>query len=739
MSVRLDKLNEVQRAAVAYMDGPQLVFAGAGSGKTRVITFKIARMIDELGYYPWEILALTFTNKAAREMRERVEKLVELSADRLWIGTFHSICLRLLRRNVAAIEYPREFVVYDDNDQERMVNRCMAELNLDPKRFNPRSYKNYINSAKNFARPWDHPDLEGDDIYHPHARDLYKLYTEKMRLAGAMDFGDLIVQLLYLLQRDHAVRQQLAGYWRYLLVDEFQDTNFAQYQLVKTLGAHGNICVVGDDDQSIYRWRGASIRNIYDYENDFPNTQVFKLEQNYRSTQTILRAANHVIERNPGRAEKRLWTENGEGLRIRYQRTLTERHEAEFVVNELAKLRSSLDYPLNEMAVFYRTNAQSRVLEDALRRRNVPYIIVGGFKFYERAEIKDVLAYMKVVLNPKDDISLSRIINNPPRGIGKTTLERGYELAATEKLCLFDAITTLVEQGGGRSQRALTDFLRMIRGLRDDLPNNDALALARRIVDESQLITYLQKDGSHEALSRVENIKELLNATDDFVKRGGGASLAAFLDEVALVADIDKLEAKDERVTLMTIHSAKGLEFGTVFIVGLEEGLFPHFNSTEDEEFEEERRLCYVAITRAKERLFITNARSRRRFNGPPDVNPPSRFIDDIPRELLDTDAFATQRRADSSPFSSITDYRSRSTAPHPLDSDVVIDHSYSQEVEHTEPSAQVLACGARVYHPKFGEGTVQHASGVGPFSRVTVRFGSGGLKKIVAKFLQPL
>ncbi|MCA9522530.1 MAG: UvrD-helicase domain-containing protein [Myxococcales bacterium] len=784
--MNLDALNDVQREAVLYDNGPQLVFAGAGSGKTRVITTKIAYLVAQKGLRPWEIMALTFTNKAAREMRERVEKLCGLEVESMWIGTFHSICLRLLRRYSAELPWPSSFVIYDDSDQEKMVVQTMRELDLDTKRFNPRSFQHFINSAKHFARSAEDRELVNDEPLNGKMRQVYRRYTEKMVSAGAMDFGDLIFQLLRLIEQNEGVRRELQSRWRYLLVDEFQDTNVVQYLLIRQLAAHHQICVVGDDDQSIYRWRGASIENIYRFEVDFPNTAVFKLEQNYRSTQTILDAANAVIVKNPQRADKRLWTENQRGQKIRYERTLTERHEADFVASEVLKLKRTFDYPLSEIAIFYRTNAQSRVLEDALRAKNLPYVVVGGFKFYERAEIKDLMAYLKVAVNPRDDVNLLRVINTPPRGIGKTTLDRLTTYQAANDVCLYDAIVaTIPVESRRKTQKALSDVRRLIDELHSQYTELNALRMTELVLDRTEYVEYLKREDTIEAESRVENVHELLNACSEFVRVASDPSAAGFLDQIALESDIDQLDEPLEMVTMMTIHSSKGLEFGAVFLIGMEDGLFPHFNSKEREALEEERRLCYVAFTRARERLFITNARSRRRFNGPPVVNPPSPFLDDVPRELLDTDAFMNmpsqrQRQFSSSMPNHVARVPRDALRPgsHADDESQLVAEErgdvgplgraidggrgetdrFGREIDRSEAqihdehsidrrfagatsaeSAGSFEIGATVYHTKFGKGVVQHASGVGPFSRITVRFPNHGVRKIVAKFLQPM
>jgi DNA helicase-2/ATP-dependent DNA helicase PcrA len=623
-------LNAPQREAVLHEGGPLVVFAGAGSGKTRVITMRIARLVAEQGVAPWRILAVTFTNKAAGEMRERLEHLVPGGAKGLQVGTFHSTCARLLRLNAEAAGVKKDFVIYDDQDQQAMVKRVLGDLNIDPKQFIPKQVAGAINRAKQEMTAPDQMTTEGDP-YREIVRRVYTAYEERMQKSGALDFGDLIYRFVRALEGNDALREHLAGRFLHQLVDEFQDTNHAQLRLVRALASvHRNLVVVGDDDQSIYRWRGADRRNILDFRRAYPDARVVKLEQNYRSTQRILRVAHSVISKNHDREPKELWTENPEGDKVLVVRCEDERDEARMVVRGVQELRAK-GAPLSEIAVFYRTHAQSRVLEEALRQANVPYRIVGGVRFYDRAEVKDLLAYLRVIQNPEDDVSLLRIVNVPARGIGKTSLSRLLDDAARAGSSVWAAIDENASSGPAGKLAQFKELMERMRSAARTLPLAD---LAGAVLQDSGYLEMLRADDSPEADARRENLQELVGSIQQYAAEREDATLAGFLEEVTLQSEVEE-QAGGAKVTLMTVHAAKGLEFDTVMVTGLEERMFPMRGTdpAEDpEEMEEERRLAYVAFTRARQRLILSYA-SVRRIYGQVRPGDPSRFVLDVPRE----------------------------------------------------------------------------------------------------------
>lgn len=739
----LKHLNPPQREAVLHGEGPLLILAGAGSGKTRVIVHRIVHLVRERGVPPWQILAVTFTNKAAGEMRDRVEKALGPGELPL-ISTFHSTCARILRREIHHLGYDGTFAIYDDGDSEKILKEIIAGLNLDEKRFTPRSLAAAIDDCKNNGRfPADIPA----DFSHAVLARVYTAYQERLKRCNALDFGDLLLLTVQLFEQEPAVLERYRDRWRWLLVDEYQDTNAIQYRLVQLLaGERRNLCVVGDDDQSIYRWRGADIRNILDFEKDFPGVKVVKLEQNYRSTRTILGAAGAVVAKNRGRKAKTLWTDNREGEPIVYRRLESEREEARFVCREIARHQRQGTL-LDEAAVFYRTNAQSRPVEDALVADGIPYRMVGGTRFYERMEVKDILAYLKLLVNPADEVALRRVINTPPRGIGHATIDKVADLAAREGITLFGAVRRAAGNGllaaGPRGK--LAGFVSLMDGFSALLDALSPEELTARIIRETGYEARLKEERSDEAADRLDNLQELLAAMVEFEQGADEKGVAPFLEQVALISDLERGEKGRDCVTLMTLHAAKGLEFPLVFMVGMEERLFPHVRSLDDpDQMEEERRLCYVGMTRAMQRLYLTNARRRRVF-GQDQMNPPSRFIGDIPRELLDLEDEAPCREEvewggpdRGRAWNAMPTGSGRGeSAGHNLGAvfDRMGEDAGPPEVEVVpdEPSEVVL--GMKVRHVKFGVGTIRRIEGSGNEQKVIVWFNSVGPKKLLVRF----
>lgn len=640
----LAQLNPPQQEAVTSTEGPLLILAGAGSGKTRALTYRVAYLIKKKKVNPRRILAITFTNKAADGMRERIETLIGDSTARgMWVSTFHSACVRILRSEIDKLGLKRHFAIYDDRDGETLVNQCLKDLNIDPKRYAPRAVAARISSAKNELID---PDTFGDQAETHFDRvvsEVYHLYQERLAKNNCLDFDDLIMLTVNIFELYPDVLEKYQDRFRYILVDEYQDTNHAQFRLVSLLASkHRNLCVVGDPDQSIYQFRGANIRNILEFESDFPNAKIINLEQNYRSTQAILDAANEVIRNNRGRKPKKLWTANDHGCGPVWYQADDERDEASYVATQIELLRRQSEKlgrakTYKDFAVFYRTNAQSRVLEEVFLSNKLPYKIVGGVKFYDRMEIKDILAYLKVLQNREEEISLKRIINVPKRGIGKTTVERVDNFAAKNNLSFSEALAKVDEIGGlsGGAQEKIKDFLTLI----DQFTKGKTKRLADLVEDilkETGYLRLLEQEETVEAESRVENVKEFAAACWEFEEEAESGGLEGFLERVALITDIDTYEERADTVTLMTLHNAKGLEFPVVFMVGMEEGLFPHIRSmTNKTELEEERRLCYVGLTRAQEALYLTSAWSRSLY-GESNYSTHSRFLKEIPEHLLE-------------------------------------------------------------------------------------------------------
>jgi DNA helicase II / ATP-dependent DNA helicase PcrA len=797
----LNTLNTVQRAAVETTQGAVLILAGAGSGKTRVLTHRIAYMLQQGLVKPWQILALTFTNKAAKEMRGRIEELIGGSAHEMWAGTFHSIFARILRREAEALGYERNFTIYDSDDQLKMIKQAMLSLKIDTNRLNPKRVRSDISSAKNaMLGPDDFGSMDSGFV-HEQVTDLYREYQKRLKMANAMDFDDLLLKPIELFQTSPDRLAYWQGRFTHVMIDEYQDTNRAQFEVAGSLAKeHGNICVVGDDDQSIYGWRGADISNILDFESHWQGAKVFKLEQNYRSTETILEAAHSVVSLNGSRKEKKLWTRKGAGSKITLLVGEDDGMESAQVCQRILDHRDKGGF--KDCAVLYRTNAQSRSIEDAFRRNGVRYQIVGGQRFYERREVKDVLAYLHLLVNHKDEVSLLRVINYPRRGIGGTSLKALQEWALMQNFALCDSLS-LVSSVDGVSKSAKTrllEFVRLMAELRGHLQSGQsATDVLQELIERVGLIEALEAEGA-EGVPRLENVRELQNALEDY-EENSDLGLDGFLQEVALVADVDNWDDQEDHVTMMTVHSAKGLEFPMVFVTGLEEGLFPLLNQDDPEALEEERRLFYVAATRAEDDLFLCYANRRRRY-GRTEATIPSSFLDTIPEGLMELgsalsgrsfrggrDSFSSRSTSQESTYrakpaaakhtSSAEDWlqsqgtstpppaqqpeRSRTSSgrkptygspqearrPGKSSTEVLLNrHSpfrdRSQDVTPDyEGESQLppvsdpadLGTGAVIAHHKYGRGVIIHTVGFGGEMRVSVRFDSVGVKKMVAKF----
>ncbi len=706
----LADLNPAQREAVLTTEGPLLVIAGAGSGKTRVLTHRVAHLLAAMGAKPNEILAITFTNKAANEMKERVMRDLGPIARAIWIMTFHSACGRMLRSEAERLGYRSNFTIYDQADQIRVVKACLEELERDPKRFVPRGIHSQISNAKNQLIGPDEYASRVASFYDQTVADVYSLYQRKLFSSNAVDFDDMLMLTVDVLQRFPEAREKWSKSFRYVMVDEYQDTNHAQYVLLQLLAeASQNIMAVGDPDQSVYAFRGADIRNILDFEKDFPNTKVIPLEQNYRSTNTILNAANSVISHNRERKEKNLWSELGEGEPVRVVETEDEHAEARFVAAEIAAL-IEMGYSSSEIAVVYRTNAQSRVLEDVLVRQGIAYIVIGGPRFYERAEIKDAIAYLQVLDNPNDAVSLMRIANRPRRGIGDTTISRLVTYADGLAIPLWEAMRSPEEAGvAAKSARAVTSLRSVLESLMATASDANVATILEAVLDRTGFIESLEAERTIEARGRIENLEELVGVAGEYDNAATEPSLSGFLQEISLYSDQDALRNDEDgdggQVTLMTLHNAKGLEFRAVFMIGVEEGIFPHSRSIEENTLEEERRLCYVGMTRAKERLTLTHA-MRRNLYGRSDANLPSRFLDELPTAGVD------RERLKPTSWSS---YGAR----------------VPQEVRERENIPE-LSTGDTVRHESMGTGIVTR---IEPGNVVTVRFEDGNERRLMLEY----
>jgi len=705
----LKELNPPQREAATHKDGPLLVLAGAGSGKTRVLTYRIAHLIASFKVSPEKILAVTFTNKAAEEMKTRVEKLLGRLSSPVWISTFHSLCSRILRGEAKLLGYKTNFTIYDEDDQLSLVKKCIEQLDISAKKFSPQAILSRISGAKNELVGWKDYEAYAKDFFERHVLKVYQLYQEKLEEFSAFDFDDLIMKTVEIFDKFPETLKKYQSRFRYILVDEYQDTNHAQYILVKKLSASKrNLCVVGDDDQSIYGWRGADLNNILDFEKDYPDSRVIRLEQNYRSTQAILDAASSVVENNLGRKGKTLWTEEKGGDKAVLTLVENEAEEALSCVQKIQNLLVNSNPSFSDMVILYRTNAQSRVLEQKLRDSGIPYVIVGGVRFYQRKEIKDVLAYMKIISNPKDVVSIKRIINVPPKGIGGRTLFLVEQFASKNRISFFEALKMIEQIDGIAKQKKneLKGFYDIIDGLikiKGKLPIDK---LTKQIIDKTGYLDMLLGEKTPEAESRAENIKEFITATEEFKERTENPTLDSFLEEVSLLSDIDIWDKTKDKVNLMTLHSAKGLEFPVVFITGMEEGLFPLSRAIEEpNELEEERRLFYVGLTRAKQKVFLSYARHRKRFGEM--TNLKSRFLDEIPNELLE------------------------------IEDSLGFEEGIELETEERDESLEdsLLKVGTLVLHPYFGEGKVIKKQGAGEDLCVDVRFRRGFVKKLMVKY----
>ena len=710
----LNELNPPQRKAVTHTQGPLLVLAGAGSGKTRVLTYRIAYLIGQEGIDPYKVLAVTFTNKAAQEMKKRVEGLLGKESMSVWMSTFHSFCARVLRKKASLLGYSENFSIYDEDDQLSLVKKCLEELDIPTKQFSPNTVLNAISKAKNWLMDEKRYSSEAKDFFEERIAKVYKLYQKKLKEANSLDFDDLIMQAVFLFQEYPSVLEEYQNRFEYILVDEYQDTNHSQYILVNLLASkHKNICVVGDDDQSIYGWRGADIGNILNFEDDFPEAKVVRLEQNYRSTQIILDAAFNVIKNNQSRKGKKLWTAQEGGERIGLLCLEEDKIEGLAVAQRINYFLHNSNKSCSDFVVLYRTNAQSRLIEQGLRDKGIPYTIVGGVRFYERKEIKDILAYLKVLVNPKDIISWKRIVFLSSGGVGEKTFSRIEEFINSQKIDFLEGLKNIEQSEGifAKQKGNLKEFAKIMDYLAKEkgvLPIDE---FAKIVVKKTGYLDELLAERTIEAKTRAENVKELLSAIAEFKERTENPTLENFLQEVALLTEIDRWDERKERVTLMTLHSAKGLEFPVVFIVGLEEGLFPLSRSFESSsEFEEERRLFYVGITRAKEKLFLSYCKRRKRFGERENLK--STFLEEIPKELLE-----------------VEDYTFNS---HYLSYQTYQKETYDSDFDDISSALRV---GTKVLHPHFGQGKILSTEGRGENMKLTVRFATGETKKLLVKY----
>ncbi len=761
----LKGLNDKQYEAVVNTEGPNLVIAGAGSGKTKVLTHKIAYLIKEKDVLPWNILAITFTNKAANEMKERIAAIVGEEAKDIWMGTYHSICVRILRKFIDRIGFESSFIIFDTSDQRTLVKTCLRELNIDDKLFTDRSVLTEISNAKNeMLEPEQYAARVGGNFRKEKISGIYQLYQKRLKENNALDFDDIINYTIKILKENEDVLEYYANKFRYILADEYQDTNKSQFTLIKMLASvHGNITVVGDNDQGIYSFRGADISNILNFEKDFPGTKIIKLEQNYRCTGNILKAANAVIKNNEVKYKKQLWTENEEGNLPKVYQAEDEYDEATFVVEQINRLKREEYFKYSDFAVLYRMNAQSRAIEDILRREDIPYKIVGGLKFYERKEIKDIISYLRLIQNPSDNLSLKRIINEPKRGIGKTSLENIEQIANVNEISMYEVIKYADKFGLNRvflNSRDFIDVMEELRSKKDELVISE---LIKQTLKKTGYTKALEDENTIEAENRIENLEEFLTVAMEFEEESADNGLSEFLEGITLSSDIDDMEETEDSVTLMTLHSAKGLEFPVVFLVGMEDGIFPGSKSMfEPKDLEEERRLCYVGITRAKQYLFLTCSQKRTIF-GSTSYNPVSRFLNEIPKELLDgyEEAFENEKEDNifkDSKFSWIYGRQNASkikiykidsgnnsqrepVAAKQKENNFVFRtaesflNSIGKSSNETNVDLAQYKAGIRVFHKKFGEGTINSVEPEGEDLKVDINFDKAGHKRLMAKF----
>ncbi|WP_080873683.1 DNA helicase PcrA [Oceanobacillus timonensis] len=737
LEAMINTLNPEQQKAVRHTEGPLLIMAGAGSGKTRVLTHRIAYLMGEKEVSPRNILAITFTNKAAREMKERVAKLVGPQGEYMWVSTFHSMCVRILRRDIDRIGYSSNFSILDSADQLSVVKQVLKNLNIDPKQFDPRAMLGQISGAKNELITEDAFAKNAGNFYERQVAQVYESYQKMLRKNQSLDFDDLIMQTIHLFDRVPEVLEYYQRRFQYIHVDEYQDTNHAQYFLVKQLAnRYQNLCVVGDSDQSIYRWRGADITNILSFEKDYPSAETVMLEQNYRSTNSILQAANKVIGNNPGRKPKNLWTDKDDGEKITYYKGATEQEEALYVADTIQQLIGNDRYEPSDIAILYRTNAQSRAIEDTFVKSGINYQMVGGTRFYDRKEIKDMIAYLRLIANPDDDISFQRVVNQPKRGIGKTSMDRLQAYAATHDISLFDVVKEVDFTGvSKKAANALAGFLDLIQSLTKQLEFLTATDMVEAVLERTGYEEMLRNERSIEAQSRLENLEEFKTVTQEFEKANEDKSLIAFLTDLALIADLDRVDEEDpdqsKKITLMTLHAAKGLEFPVVFLIGLEENVFPHSRSMMDEEeMEEERRLAYVGITRAEEELYLTHAQMRTLY-GRTNMNPLSRFINEIPPELMEgmEPVEKTPFGGNSRKENSFGSWQKQEAPP----------KKRAEKIQGPKPSgaeSEDWSVGDKAIHKKWGTGTVVRVQGEGDKLELDVAFPAPiGIKRLLAQF----
>lgn len=722
----LNNLNPQQREAALHTEGPLLILAGAGSGKTSTMTHRIAYLIKEKGVSPYRILAVTFTNKAAGEMRERVEALIGTGIN-MWILTFHSACLRILRKHAELLGYGKDFAVYDPADQKAAMKAIVKELNLDDKRYTPAYFLSIISDCKEKAMdPEQYLETYGEDAKTKIIYNAYRDYEKLLRKNNAMDFDDLLLNTVRIFQQDEAALLEYQERFQYIMVDEYQDTNFIQYTFVKMLAEkNGNICVVGDDDQCIYQWRGADIRNILEFEKDFKDTKIVKLEQNYRSTGNILAAAHSVIENNRGRKEKKLWTDKEPGSKITYYRADDERDEARYVAQEIDRLKTK-DRRYSDFAILYRTNAQSRTFEEALSGREIPYRVLGGLRYYDRKEVKDIISYMRLVQNPADDLALLRIINEPKRGVGAKTVDKLQALAAVRGESLFQTLSDeeVVNSLSAKASAGVAQMVKTIREYSDEQANLRVSDIYDGLLVRTGYLKALEDQNTLEAESRIENLMEFKSVIYDYEKDDSQLSLPEFMERIALLAEVDNHDENENAVVLMTMHSAKGLEFPFVFLPGMEDGLFPGWRAFDREGgLEEERRLCYVGMTRAKERLWLTSAGMRTLY-GKTDFTRESQFLRELDKHLLDGDAIFEKKKDARAPVS--MDGYGRAKAFNPFEQ---LKYVKKQAAQNAQNTGETFAPGDEVEHPKFGRGIVAKADD----KIIQVSFRDGSLKKLAA------
>ena len=749
-----DTLNNEQREAVFCTEGPLLMLAGAGSGKTRSLTHRIAYLIEEKGVAPWNILAITFTNKAAQEMRERVDALVGYGSEDIWISTFHATCSRILRRHIDLLGYDRNFTIYDASDQKSLMKEVLKEMKIDTKQFPERSVMSEISSAKNeYKSPLDYRNEYGSNFRNQRIADIYEHYQKRLKENNALDFDDLLVKMVDLFQTNPDVLEHYQDRFQYIMVDEYQDTNTVQFLLVSLLAKkYRNLCVVGDDDQSIYKFRGANIYNILNFEKDFKGTKIIKLEQNYRCTQNILNAANSVIKNNEVKYKKKLWTENEEGSLPTFHVSDDEYDEGRYIVEEINHLRREEYYKYSDFAVLYRMNSQSRAIEEILRREDIPYKIVGGLKFYERKEIKDIIAYLRLINNTSDNLALKRIINEPKRGIGKTSLDKIQAISEQTGIPMYNIIKEADQYGLARVYANAQSFVAVIEDLISKKDEYTITELIKHTLKETGYTKALEEENSIEAENRIENLEEFLTVAVQFEEEEAENDLSSFLEGITLSSDLDGMDEEEESVTLMTLHSAKGLEFPVVFLVGMEEGIFPGYKSIgEPKELEEERRLCYVGITRAKNNLFLTCSRQRTMF-GSTSCNPVSRFVKEIPKAMLEGSSELggeTENKFKDNNYewsygktgsSKVVSYKietsnTRKEPSFAFKSAESFLAKLNNKAQTSQADVSKYKEGQRIYHKRFGEGNISKIEPEGDDLKLDIQFDKVGHKRLMAKF----